>query len=362
MKVEKGIMSGKQLMFLIIVHLQASTLAIAFIAGIANQSLWIIILFTFFFMFIFFWIYLKISFRYPGKNLIEINDILYGKIIGKLISLLYIYFFWYVAAANLRFIADFFSTFLYQGISISVFIISAAVALIFAVRKGLEVLGRLAVPLGILSIISTFFITIFTIKDWHLKNFLPIFNIELIKAVQSANLMIAIPFGEMIVFMMFFPYVNDQKKVKKYFYLGYIIGFISLISVIMRNTAVLGNITSLYLLPSFQVARLINVGEIIVRAEIIISIVLLFNSFIKICIFQYASVIGLAQLFKMRYYKPLVLPIGVLMSIFAVSMFSSSTEHGYIGANLHPIYALQFIIIIPIISLILMYIKKIKEG
>ena len=361
MKVEKGIISGKQLMFLIIVHLQASTLAISFIASLVNQSLWIIISFTFILMFIFFWIYLKISLQFPGLNLIEINDILYGKIIGKVVSLLYIYFFWYIAAANLRFIADFFSAFLYQGISNSVFIISFALVLVYTVRNGLETFGRCSVPLAILNIVLTIFITILTIKDWNLKNFLPLFNIELIKILQSANLMIAIPFGEMIVFMMIFPYVNEQTKVKKYFYLGYIIGFINLILIIIRNIAVLGNITSLYLLPSFQVARIINVGEIIVRAEIVIAVVLLFNSFIKICIFLYVTVLGLAQLFRMKYYKPLVLPIGVLISVFADSMYNSSTEHGYSGANIYPVYALLFIIFIPIITFILMYIKKFSK-
>ena len=130
------------------------------------------------------------------------------------------------------------------------------------------------------------------------------------------------------------------------------------LTVILRNTAVLGNIVSIHLLPSYQVARIINVGEFITRMEILIALLLLFNEFVKICIMYYTTVLSIAQFFKLRSYKPLVIPVGIISIVLSIIMFDSPAEHANFAATIYVIYVIPVIIIFPIISLIIASIRK----
>jgi len=170
--------------------------------------------------------------------------------------------------------------------------------------------------------------------------------------------MISIPFGEIVGFLMIFPYVNDLKQVKRSAFLGLIIGGIYFLIVILRNIAILGTIGSIHVLPSYQIGSLINFGEVITRMEVLVAVVLLFNIYIKVCIFYYITVLSIAQFFRLQSYRPLVIPVGIISLILAIDMFSSPVEEAYIGANIYPIYAIPFVVLFPIVSWIIASIKK----
>ncbi|MDF2880469.1 MAG: grkB2 [Clostridiaceae bacterium] len=358
MKIEKGIISSTQLMFLFIGLLQTNTLTAAFISGVTKQNTWVVLLIGFFIVSILLFIYTWLNKKFPDKNLIEINDVIYGKHIGKVFSLLYIYYFWFLVPANLRFIVDFFYTYLFEGTDIGIFVIVIILVCIYTVKKGIEVIARAGFIITVIVIIAAIFISLFTIKDLHLSNFLPLFQINLKELIQGTNLMVCIPFGEIVVFLMFYPYVNETKQVKKAAFTGLILGSIYFLTVILRNIAVLGNIASIHVLPSYQVSRLINVGEIISRTEVLVALTLLFSIFLKLCIFYYAAALSISQFFKLRSYKPLVIPIGIISGILSISMYSASVDEAYNAANIYPIYAIPFIILFPVMSMITAYVRR----
>lgn len=359
MKIEKGIISSSQLMFLIIGLIEASTLTGAFISGITKQDTWIVLLAGFMICLFLLWVYTSLSKKFPGRNLIEINDEIYGHNSGKIMSILYIYYFWFIIPANIRFITDFFSTYLFPETDISVFEILIIIICMYTLKKGIEVIARAGFILTILAIIVSIFITLVTIKDMQLSNFLPFFQMNFKEFTQGTNLMVSVPFGEIVVFLMIFPCVNEIKQVKKFAFVGLIIGFVFFLAVIFRNISILGNISSIQVLPSYQVAKNINIGDIIERTEVLVAVVLLFNVFFKICIFYYATVLSIAQVFKLRCYKPLVIPVGVISSILSMTMFTSTVDEVY-AASIYSVFVIPFIIIFPVISLIIASIRKLN--
>lgn len=359
MKIEKGIISSSQLMFLFIALLQFSTLTAAFISGITKQTTLIVFLAGFIIMLIMLLVYTELNKKFPCKNLIEINDEIYGKYLGKIFSIVYIYFFWSVVPKNLRFIADFFSEYLFWNTNISVFIILIAIVCIYTIKNGLEVIARVAsILMGLVMIISIT-LTLMTIQYINFSNFLPLFEIGLKEFIEGTNFMIAIPFGEIVVFTMFFPYVNKQMQVRKAAFWGFVIGSVYFAVILFRDIAVLGALLPIDVSPSYQVAKLVNIGEIITRTEILVAIILLFIVYLKVCIFYYAAVLSIAEFLKLRSYKPLVIPVGIISVIFAMSMYSSSEEEVY-EANIYSVYAIPFVIIFPIISLITAWIRQKK--
>ena len=93
MKLENGEISNTQLMLLVLSFLQSMILTINFVYSISKHDTWIAVLAGFFIAILFTLLYLAIGLSFPGKNLVQINDIVFGQYLGKLISATYIWFF-----------------------------------------------------------------------------------------------------------------------------------------------------------------------------------------------------------------------------------------------------------------------------
>ncbi|GFZ31306.1 germination protein GRKB [Clostridium zeae] len=361
MKIEKGMISSSELMFLIIALLQGSTLTASFIIGVTKQDTWVVVVVSFFILGFLLQVYFKLAQRFPEKNIIEINDITYGTYLGKLISLIYIYHFWFIVAANLRFIADFFSTFLMQETDIIVFILSIGITCIYVIRKGLEVLARMTPFFTTITIVIAIMLIIMLFNQYDIKNMLPMFQFNFIQFLQGVNVITAIPFGELLIFLMIFPSVRDKENIKKYSFKGMLIGGAFFLMVIVRNTLALGVISELELQSSFQVAKLIDIADIISRLESLIAVVLLFNVFMKIAIFCYGTVLSLAQILKLKTYKHIVSPIVIISIIFSITMYESPVNQAYTAANIYPVYGWIPEILFPMVSLIIAKVRNLKE-
>ncbi|AWV82308.1 MULTISPECIES: endospore germination permease [Clostridium] len=358
MLTEQGMISSKQLSLIMLSLIEASTFTAVFVSQYTKQDTWVVLISGFIIVLFLLFMYVSLCSKFPGKTIIEIHAKIYGNLLVNLISLLYIFYFWFIIPANFRFLADFFSTYLSQNSDIIPFIIPAAILCIYAVRKGAEVISRVSSILSILTVMLSIIITALIAKDIHISNLLPPLQLNLGQFVQGTNIMVAIPLGEIIVFMIFFPHLNDQTKLRKSAFTGLILSFIFFLFVLVRNTLVLGNVSSLQVQPAYQVSSLINVGEVITRVEVTTAVFLLFNLLMKICFFLYATVISIAQCFKLRSYKPLVFPVTAISAVLSITMFKSPLDQLYIASDIYPIYALLFIVILPITSFILASIKK----
>lgn len=170
----------------------------------------------------------------------------------------------------------------------------------------------------------------------------------------------AIPFNEVLIFMMVIPYVNKIKEVKTSVFLGMILGGVTFFIVVIRNTAVLGPLAEIVVSPSMEAARLIDIGNIINRLEALVAIALWETIFLKMSIFYYASVLGIAQLLKLRSYVPLVIPIGVIGISFALC-YESAMQFSYTLMNTYPMFSFPFYVVLPLLSLFIAKIRKLPK-
>lgn len=364
MKLEKGEISSLQLMLLIISFVQGAHLTIAFTTGITKHDTWLAVITGIGISLLFVLIYITLAQKFPGKNLVQINDIIYGPYLGKIISALYICFFLLIASFNLRFVGTFLITYIMQETPISVFLIMFAFVCAWAVRNGIEVIARCSFIFIIITVIAVLSVTILSLKDVKLTNFLPVFEISLKDFIQGTHIVTSIPFCEIVVFLMVISYTNNIKQAKSSILLGLILGGIQLLIVAARDTAVLGILETVFVSPAFEVVKLIDIAKILTRLDILIAVVLLVTIFIKVCVFYYATVLGTAQSLHLRSYSPLMLPIGIIIISLAVMVFDSSAEHAYSAANIWPFVTIPFEFLIPPLSLIIAKIRGLskKQG
>lgn len=323
----------------------------------AEHDAWIAIIIGLAEGLIFATIFLLLLNRFPGKTIIEICEIVFGRIIGKIVVVLFLWYFFHLGSLVVIDFIDFVKLVIMPETPSLVFGIMIIFICIYAVKHGLEVIGRCSLVLVPLIILLFIGMTLLLYPRFEFKNFLPIFEIPFKKIMWAGHSAATFPFGETIVFTMIIPFVSDEKKVLKTSIFAMVFAGLFLFLSGIRAIGVLGNLAVLYVYPAYQVGRLINIADILSRLEIFIAVNFFTMGFIKIAVLLYGTVLGTAQVFKMKDYQRLVIPIAILMLIAAIINFPNVPANIEFSNNIYPIYAIPFQIGIPALALIVAVIR-----
>lgn len=323
---------------------------IAIIIGLAEASLFVLI-------------YSKLGSRFQNKTLIEINETVYGRIVGKLISVAFLGCIFHLGSLVIDNFKDFLSLTILSHTPSAVTVILITLVCAYAVRNGIEVIARCGqvltpIVIGLLAITA-----VFLIKNINLQNLQPLLEAPLKDLLVAAHGAASFPFGETVAFMMVIPFLNNQHSVSITVVTGLLLGGSILILVAIRNTSVLGNLAGIYDYQNFQTDRLINVGHLLSRMEILTLIAMVMMGFIKITVLLYGAVLGSAQLFELHTYRPLTVPIAILMMILSLINFKSFSENAVFAFQFYPIYAPFFELGMPMLTLLVALIRGLpKQG
>ena len=361
MNTEKNKISGVQLMFLVTAFVQGSILLTSFTVSLTKHDTWLVVLSGLILIAPFILSYCLLSKRFKGLNLIQIHDIVYGKYIGKAVSLYYIFFVFLTMSFNLRDLGDFYATFLMPDTPLIFFIVIFTLVCAFAVWKGIQTLGsicHLFVFTTFIIIASTFLLLL---KDMDFSNFLPVFDLPLKNFIQGTHIISSIPYGELVIFLIIGASLKDAGQTTKSIFSGLLLGAISVLLVSIRNTAVLGSTETILISPSFQSVRLIDFGRVFTRMDLVIGIGQTLMFFIKSSLYYYVLVVSLSQLLGLRSYLPLILPIGAIETILALTVFESSVEHQLITISAGIIYSIPVIYIFPPLSLLISRLRNLPK-
>ncbi|MDJ0304806.1 MULTISPECIES: endospore germination permease [Dehalobacter] len=360
MRLERGIISSSQLMFLVAGYVQGSVLVVAFTNVITKQYTWLVVLSGLAASVPFAMAYVALARKFPGKDLIQINHIIYGPYLGKLLSASYIWFFCSIAGFMLTYVGEIIKNYMMPETPKFIICILFAFICAWAVRNGIEILARTGVIFVMVIIIVILITFVLLLKDMELTNFLPFFDLPLKDFIQGTHIMLTLPFCEIMVFLMLIPYVNKGVEAKKSVILGLIIGGASILIDTVRNTAVLGITSTIMVSPSIESVRLIDLAEIITRLEMLVITLLLIAMFIKVTVMYYGTVLGIARLFNLRSYRPLVLPIGSIIVSLSILSFDYLTQNVDFGARSGPFFTLTFESL-PVLTLLVAKIRKLPK-
>ncbi|HEU5138431.1 MAG TPA: endospore germination permease [Bacillales bacterium] len=262
----------------------------------------------------------KLSQTFPGLTLIEIlfNHFSW---IGKVIGVIYLVYFFIMVVLATRLFAEAYTKVLNET-PMWAFITIILLLTAFIVYKGLETMGRLnqiMLPVLVIFAIAVVFMTMGDKKDY--TNLLPIMG-EGFSPVAIGSLSVMGWFGEFVIMGMVLPYVQSPKKLVKtgigvavvtlFFFLGPITGPIALFGA--EQAAKMA-------FPTFSEVRYIEAGQVINRFDTIGVLFWTVGLMIRIALFFYGLSLGLAQVFKLNTYRPLVIPLGWLIGVGAL-MFS----------------------------------------
>jgi spore germination protein KB len=360
MRLEKGIISSSQLMFLVAGYVLGSVLVAAFTNTVTKQYTWLVVLSGLAASIPLAMAYVALASKFPGKDLVQINRIVYGPYLSKLVSALYICFFCSIAGLMLAYLGHMIKDYMMPETPMFAICILFACICAWAVRNGIEVLARTSVIFVTIIIIVILITFVLLLKDMELTNFLPFFDLSLKDFIQGTHIMLTLPFCEIVVFLMLFPYVNKGVEAKKSVILGLIIGGVSILIDTVRNTAVLGVASAIMISPSLESVRLIDLAEVITRLEMLVITLLLIAMFIKVNVMYYGTVLGIARLCNLRSYRQLVLPIGSIIVSLSILSFDSLAQSNDFATRTGPFFTLVFEFS-PVITLLVTKIRKLPK-
>lgn len=350
--------SARQFMFSIACYIQGSALISTFLTDVTKQETWIAVIGGYLVSLMILGLYTLLYNQYPGKSLVEINICVFGSLFGRMISLLYVYFFFSLAFLNTRIMGDFMNGYIMPKTPMIVILIMFIFVCTWAARKGVETMTRYSVLIVIMTYLVTLAIDILLIKDMKLSNLLPVFSLPIPKYLQSIHTVSVVSCCEILAFFMLIPHVKGTRKIIPAFYTGLSIGTFTILVVTLRNTVVWGSLISVLANPTFEASRLINIGNTLTRMEILYASFLILLMFFRVTILLYATTSGIAQIFNLHSYRNFVPCVSVLVIMFSLFAFSSAVEHAYWGTHFAAIYSTLFEVMLPIFTIITMLLKK----
>lgn len=352
------VISERQGAILIILFIAGSTFLIGS-GGQAKQDAWIAIIIAISWASILLLMFSRILSLYPGKDLFDILEILMGKIIGKIISILMIWFAFHLGTLVIRNLSEFTNTLVFPDTPVVLPMIFFAVLLIWALKEGIEVLGRWSEFFIWVFILVFIFISILSISQMDINRLKPILNNGFGPLLKGSLSSFTFPFGETVVFTMVFSNISKAKNYNKIFIAGLWVGGLIIFLTVLRNLLVLGSETvgQVYF-PSTMATSLIHMGELLQRLEMETAMILLICTFSKTIICLFAVCNGISKVFGFEDYRFIATPVTLLMLNFSFFIYKSTMEMSSWAFNIWPYYSFVFEVLIPLIIFILAEIRN----
>jgi spore germination protein KB len=298
----------------------------------------------------------SLSKLYPGQTLVEYVQSITGKWIGKLLAVLFLFYFFHDAALSIRGFGEFFASVITPRTPIMIYFTAIVILAGYAVRSGLEVLARtnfiflvLMIPIGILA-------SILTHKEKDYANFLPVLEFGPEPMLMGSLNLIAL-YSSFLVLGMVFPHVNKQAKLRKASVITMGILVLMFLGPVTGPVAVFGGERSTGLsFPTYQLLRDIEIAEL-QRLDILAIFLWSLGSFSKISLYLFAVTYGLSKLLKLDDYRFMVAPTGALLVIFSLLLSDNFVGIYRFLQNIYPFYAILIALAIPSMLLLIAHVR-----
>ena len=260
----------------------------------------------------------KLIKRFPGKNLVQIAEILWGSPGRILTCLILSLFFTAIATAAVREFAETMLTTVLPRTPISIVISIFVITMLLGAYNGIEVITRsstLLLPFILAGIIS---LLLLSSNFINFSNLFPLLGTGLGQILYHSPGKSSI-YTDIIFAGLITANISDRDKIPVTIWKAFIFSVALTILIELFYLAVLrlSAAEKLYI-PLYQLARIIYLGRFVQRIEAIYILIWFFTEALNLTLALYAAVVSLSWGFKIPIYQPLLFPWCLL--IFSTSL------------------------------------------
>ncbi|RKL66958.1 spore gernimation protein GerK [Salipaludibacillus neizhouensis] len=349
--------SNIQLFSLIVVFQVGSTTLFALGIG-AKQDAWIVILMAFVIGLSLLLVYTQFPKYCPNQNFSEILNNTIGTKLAKPLLLLFGLYFLSQATHNFYEFGMLINMTALPRTPLLVILYIFIIVIIYILNLGFEVLVRtveILLPYLILFLIITLIVNI---EPFEIDSLRPVLGDGLKPVLGELPTVIAFPFGEMVVFLMFWHYVKDQKSIRKMTFLAVSLSTLLLISSLIVMIGVLGpELTANTEIPLLETLISINIADIITNLDSIAVFIMFIGGIYKTALHFLGFILAMTWLVNGSNPKWSISIFGLLLPLFTVYRFSGLEDQRWKGME-NGIYSILLFAFLPVLLLIIMFIKR----
>lgn len=302
-------------------------------------------------------LYLRFYKLFPNESPYQWLPRLCGPVVGRLLACLYILYFLYCCARNLRDVAELLRlSFMNRTPVVAVTLLQSSLVALGA-YYGVEASSRVKVLIlpGVVLLLAMvtaglwvhrYPIHLYPMLEYGLG---PVWH-------YSFPVITTVPYGELVVFLVYLPYLRDpphKMVIGGTVAGGLILTLTAFMAVLVMGAANLADSA----LPYYTMVRSLVLGDILQRLDGVIVPMLAFCAYAKACTYLIGAAYGIAILLRSRRPGSLCLPMGLIGAAWASTMAISWGEHIQIGLEIVP-YALH----IPLQLLVPLGLWLLAEG
>lgn len=296
--------------------------------------------------------------RFSNQTIIEYSQVVAG-FAGKFIGMLYLWYFLTITSISIMQFTLFFTSTIMPETPNLFFVMTIILLSAFIVRMGLEVISRFAELVGPVVMIGILVTSLLLAKDFNLNNLKPFLENRIFPVVHGGFITV-MRTAEIVALTMLLPYINQKQKAKSLLLWTFSVIAIYLLVVLLPVILVIGfEHAKEHFFLYFETVRLIDVGDLIERAEPVVIFAWTFTMFVRIPLFYYLTVLSLSQLLKLQDYKPLILPVGTVMVPLSFLLVPSLIELSeFLSEKVFKWYGFFYIVLLPSFLLLTAWIRK----
>jgi spore germination protein KB len=357
--------TDKEAIFVLTLFIMGSTLIIG-IGGNAKNDAWISGIVGAILAIPMLLVYSRILHLFPGKDLFDILNETLGKVPGKMVAIIYIWYAFHLGALILQNYGQFINSMAMPETPIMISFFSLGLLCIFAVKLGIEVIARTSAFFLPLIFFIIVVVQLLSIPEMHFHNLKPILGNGYSLVMKGGFTAFAVPFAESVLFLGVFSSLKTKKSPYKVYFWGLLIASATLVIIKMRNILILGNLVESLYFPAYVAVGRISIGTFIQRVEVTVAIVMIFDVFIKASVCLLVACKGIGKMFNLSDYRSIVIQTGLLMIYFSYIVYDNIMVMQYWAFKVYPYYAFPMQVILPIIIWIAAEIKvrknKVVDG
>ncbi|MET3290840.1 UNVERIFIED_CONTAM: spore germination protein KB [Brevibacillus sp. OAP136] len=319
----------------------------------SGQDAWIASGIGFIDSFLFAYLFGKLGSRFAGATFIQYSEILLGKWLGKLISVIFILFIFIDTILMLYEIGDFLLTQFIPRTPIQAIIIIFLCITMQGTRVGVGPLVRASEIFIPWATILLIILGVALLPQINVDRLFPIFEHGLSTLWKSNAQQIGF-MSEFAILLMIFANIDRPHQGTKAFILGALLSNLVLFVLTLLAILVLGaELTTKQIYPGFILATRIDVGHFFTRLEAMLATIWFITIFVKTTICFYATTVGVTQLLQLDDHRSLILPLGVLMVPCTLLFVPNNTYYEAVISPFWTYYAFINGVLLPLLLLLI---------
>lgn len=304
-------------------------------------------------------LYVSLNAKFPNQSFIQYSGLILGKIGGVIVSLLFLASTFFLSAILLWNIGTLASIQIMPETPLLPIMILMLAIVVMGAWLGLETVARTGEILIPWAIILFVIPIVFVTPKVDLESILPVLNDGFKPVMRSTYTVTAVMFVEGYVLLMVLPYVSERKGIMRTFLIGgFLSGLVLLVTIFYCITILGERATAGLVFPTYTLAKLISIGHFVERIEAIIASIWVITIYYKATVCLYVTAFGTAQLFKLNDYRPLVVPLGLILLPLATIIYPDMIYFRLVSAKYYPLVDYTIGLFVPLLMWVVYHIRK----